>query len=221
MIALGREDPDIHTSAAGPMFWAGPTVRAGAIGVFLITSGISEPATGSTYRTYFPFERTAAGPTGQLDLVAAETTADAVLEIRRLSGLTWEELSDLFDVSRRSVHHWASGKVVSAKYEEIIRQTLTTIRHLDRGGAADTRALLLTTDAAGVSVLDLLKAKFYKRAISRATPHVITKQYRIPLSQAAQHVRRPPAPTLLLGADQERPEISAKARVARAARVPG
>jgi hypothetical protein len=221
MTALGWEDPDMHTSAAGPMFWAGPTVRAGAIGMFLITSGISEPATGSTYRTYFPFERTAAGPTGQLDLVTAQTTADAVLEIRRLSGLTWEELSDLFDVSRRSVHHWASGKVVSAKHEQIIRQTLTTIRYLDRGGAADTRALLLTTDAAGVSVLDLLTAKFYNRAISRATPHVITEQYRIPLSEAAQHARRPPAPTLLLGAEQERPDIPAKARVARAARVPG
>lgn len=39
---------------------------------------------------------------------------------------------------------------------------------------------------------------------------------RLPLSKVAQEARRPPAPALLLGADQERPNIPAKARVALA-----
>jgi hypothetical protein len=221
MTVLAPEDPAMHTSAAGPMFRTSPAVRFGAVGMFLIVSGLSEPATGSTYRAYFPFERTAAGPTGQLDIVSAQTTtADAVLEIRRLSGFTWEELSDLFDVSRRSVHHWASGKVVSTKHERIIRQILTTIRYLDCGAAIDTRVLLLTTDASGVSALDLLKAGLYREAMSRAAQHVIPKQHRTPLSPAAQRARRPSAPAVLLGADQERPDLPAKARVPRAARVP-
>jgi hypothetical protein len=202
------------------MFWAAPVVRAGLIGVLLITSGISEPATGSTYSSYFPFERTAAGPFGQLDSAPARTTAEAVLEIRRRSGLIWEELSDLFDVSRRSVHHWASGKVVSAKHERIIRQMLAAIRHLDRGNVAGTRALLLTTDALGISALDLLKVGNYEEALPRAEPRVIPEQRRMPLSKAAQDARRPPAPGLLLGADQEPADIPAKARVARSARVP-
>jgi hypothetical protein len=214
MNVLKWEDPAMHTSAAGAM------CRAGVIGVLLITTDISEPATASTYAAYFPFERTAAVPPGQLDLVSAQTTADAVLEIRRLSGLTWEELGDLFDVSRRSIHHWASGKVASAKHEQIIRQILDAIRHLDRGGATDTRALLLTADSFGVSTLDLLKAGSYKEAMSRAAPHVMPEQRRVPLSQTAQNLRRLPAPALLLSADQERPDIPAKARAARAARVP-
>jgi transcriptional regulator with XRE-family HTH domain len=220
MTVLAGEDVATHTSAAGPMFWAAPVVRAGLIGVLLITSGVCEPATGSTYSGYFPFERTAAGPSGQLDFAPAQTTAEAVLEIRRRSGLTWEELSDLFDVSRRSVHHWASGNVVSAKHERIIRQMLTAIRHLDRGNVAGTRAMLLTTDALGVSALDLLKVGLYEEATQRAEPRTISEQRRMPLSQAAQDARRPPAPRLLLGAAHEPADIPAKARVARAARVP-
>jgi hypothetical protein len=216
MTVLAGQDVVAHTSAAGPMLWARPVVCAGVIGV----SGISELATGSTYRNYFPFERTVAGPSEQLDFAPAQTTAEAVLEIRRRSGLTWEELSDLFDVSRRSVHHWASGKVVSAKHERIIRQMLTAIRHLDRRNAAGTRAVLLTTDALGVSALDLLKLGHYEEAMSRAETRTTSERPRMPLSRAAQDARRPPAPGLLLGSDQERADIPAKARVARAARVP-
>ena len=43
---------------------------------------------------------------------------------------------------------------------------------------------------------------------------------RIPLSRAAREARRPPAPALLLEADQERPDIPAKARVVRPRRTP-
>ncbi len=220
MTVLAVGDDTTRTSAAGPMFWAGPAVRAGVIGVLLITSGISEQATGSTYRGYFPYERTAAGPSGQLDFAPAQTTAEAVLEIRRRSGLTWEELSELFDVSRRSVHHWASGKIVSAKHQRNTRRMLTAIRHLDRGNVAGTRAMLLTTDSFGVSPLDLLKVGSYEEAMSRVEPRTISEQQRMPLSQAAQDARRPPVPGLLLGADQEPVDIPTKARMARVARVP-
>ena len=47
------------------------------------------------------------------------------------------------------------------------------------------------------------------------------KKERIPLSRAAQDARRPPSPELLLGADQGRPDISAKARVAGAGTLVG
>jgi transcriptional regulator with XRE-family HTH domain len=218
MTALAMEETALHTSAVGPMSWTGSAVRAGVV-VFLVTGTISEPATASTYRSYIPFERTGAGPAGQVDLASAQTTAEAVLEIRRLSGLTWEELGDLFDVSRRSVHHWANGKTVSAKHEQMIRQTLVAIRHLDCGSATKTRALILTPDTLGVSVFELLKAGYYRDAMSRVQPRAVPERRHMPLSEAVQDARRPPAPALLLGADQERPEIPAKARVARAARA--
>src|SRR4030065_864926 len=37
-------------------------------------------------------------------------TANAIAEIRRLTGLTWGQIAEIFDVSRRTIHFWASGK---------------------------------------------------------------------------------------------------------------
>src|SRR2546428_13805112 len=34
----------------------------------------------------------------------------AIMELRRLSGMTWEQLASLFEVTRRTVHFLASGK---------------------------------------------------------------------------------------------------------------
>jgi len=208
------------TSAGGSMPIAGSVARVGAIGVFLMTGGLSASATGSSYESYAPFERTVAGPYGEIDPAPTGTIAEAVLEIRRRSGLTWEELGDLFEVSRRSVHHWANGKTVSAQHELTIRRVLATMHHLDQGNAADTRALLLTIDAEGVSAIDFMKAGLFEKALGRAEARPVVVQRRVPLSQAAQEARRPLAPPLLLGADQKRPEIKAKTRIARAIRIP-
>src|SRR5690348_926812 len=76
--------------------------------------------TRASYIIAVPAERTGAGPDWQLPGGPSETTREAILEIRRRAGLTWEELADLFDVSRRSVHHWANGKAVTADHEQRI-----------------------------------------------------------------------------------------------------
>jgi hypothetical protein len=60
----------------------------------------------------------------------------------------------------------------------------------------------------------------FKKASARAEAHPAVVQRRVPLSLAAQDARRPLAPPLLLGADQKRPEIKAKTRIARAMRTP-
>ena len=115
-------------------------------------------------------ERTAADPVGRCDFLLgpAESTAEAIMEIRRRSGLTWQELGELFDVSRRSIHHWANGKPVSAGNDRTIRRMLAAIRHLDWGSQRDTRALLLSVDqATGVSPLDLLQAGRFDDATAR------------------------------------------------------
>lgn len=195
--------------------------RAGVIGVFLFASGLSARATTSTDHPCFVFERTAAVPAGRIESVQVDTPASAILEIRRRSGLTWQELSDLFGVSRRSVHHWASGKVVSARHDRFIRQVLVTIRNVDHGAAALTRDFLLTPDANGVTAIDLLGAGQSNEVMSRAqNVPPITSNLRMPLSQAAQEARRPPPPAFLLGAVEDRPVVSSKTRIARAVRVP-
>lgn len=207
-----------HTSAAGPMHWPSSAMCTEIIGTF---DASIQYATVSTHRIYVPFEPTATGPARQIHNVHPETTGEAILEIRRRSGLTWEELGDLFDVSRRSIHHWASGKVVSAKNDQLIRRTLTVIRQLDRGEAARTRAALLTTNDEGFAILDFLKAGSLEEAIASCeVGNAPAEQRRIPLSQAARDLRRQPAPAMLLEANEERPEVPAQARKARALRMP-
>jgi len=213
-----RDTPDIHTSAVGPMNRSGLDATIAAV---LIASTLPGPATASTYEAPLPVERTAAGPAGEIEHAPAESTAEAIMEIRRLSGLTWEELADLFDVSRRSVHHWASGKPVSAKHDRMIRRMLAAIRHLDRGDQAGTRALLLAVgQVTGVSALDLLKDGRFDEAMGRVEGVPAPEHRRIPLSRHARDARRPQAPALLLEAEQDRPDVPAKARAVRPKRTP-
>jgi transcriptional regulator with XRE-family HTH domain len=194
------------------------TIAAAAL---LVITGLSGSATTSTYELPRSFERTVAGPAGHIEQLPTDSTAEAILEIRRRSGLTWEELGDLFDVSRRSVHHWASGKSVSAKHDQAIRRILAAIRHLDQESQANTRALLLAiNNATGVSTFDLLKEGRFDDAMAGVIGVRAPEYSRVPLSSNARDTRRPQPPMFLLEAEQERPVLPAKARVGRAVRAP-
>ena len=143
-------------------------------------------ATTSTYETPCPPERTAAGQDGLFHPVAAESMGEAVMEIRRRSGLTWEVLSDLFNVSRRSVHHWANGKPVAAARERILRKMLAAIRHIDQGNQADTRAVLLAINPSkGASTFDLsrtaVSTKPWAKPGATKRPSIIAFPFRVRL----------------------------------------
>ena len=194
---------------------------ATAIAAIVVAATPLESGTASTYEVPSFVERTAAGPVGQFMPVPPESTGEAVLEIRRRSGLTWEELGDLFNVTRRSVHHWASGKPVSAMHERMIRRVLAAIRRLDQGNRIGTRVQLLAVDdTLGASALKLLKEGRFDEAIARVEGVQAPEYRHIPLSRMAQNTRRPPTPALLLEADQDRPDVPAKAHTVRAARTP-
>ena len=194
---------------------------ATAIAAIVLVAPSLEPATASTYELPSVFVRTSSGPDGQIVPVPSESTGEAVLEIRRRSGLTWEQLGHLFDVSRRSVHHWASGKPVTPEHERMIRRILVGIRRLDQGNQTATRARLLAVDESfGVTVLDLLKEGRFGEAGGRMDSKRSPGYRPVPLSRKARDARRPPAPALLLGADQVRPDLPAKARTVGAVRTP-
>ena len=222
-----REAPEGHTSAVGSMY--GVALEAD-LAALLIATTLPGSATANTYTqgsmamwaSISPCgERTAAGPIGQIDFVPAESTAEAIMEIRRRSGLTWEELGDLFEVSRRSVHHWANGKPVSAKHDRFIRRMLAAVRRLDQGERNRTRALFMSVDQAmGVSTFDLLREGGFDEAMRRVDTVPAAELHHTPLSNAAWETRRPPAPARLLEAEQERPVIPAKARAVRPRRTP-
>ena len=214
-----RETPHTRTSAMGCMYRPALDATFAVLIATMLPGSATATSTGETIVLYS--ERTAAGPIGQIEHVPAESTAEAIMEIRRRSGLTWEELGDLFDVSRRSVHHWANGKPVTASHDQTIRRMLAAVRRLDQGDQVGTRALLLAVDQAmGVSALDLLKDGCFDEAMGRVAGAPLPGAHRILLSPAARDARRPKAPALLLGAEQDRPDVPAKARAVHARRTP-
>lgn len=70
------------------------------------------------------------------------STSRAIHEIRLKTGLTWDQLSKVFHVDRRSLHFWASGKALSASHEEQLFGLLRLVRQIDRGSARANRAIL-------------------------------------------------------------------------------
>ncbi|MGE0867558.1 MAG: helix-turn-helix domain-containing protein [Kofleriaceae bacterium] len=122
---------------------------------------------------------------------ATDPTNEALFELRRLSGLSWEQLARLFGVSRRALHFWASGKPMTHSNEEHLHRMLGVLRAIDRGSIAANRvALMEHADAAQPTIAALLAAREYERAVSLAPR----------MSSAARMARTPARPDELVGA---------------------
>jgi DNA-binding transcriptional regulator YiaG len=149
----------------------------------------------------------------------AEATRQAISELRRISGLTWEQLGELFDVSRRSVHFWASGKPMSSGNEQRLMQVLDVVRAADRGDARSTRTALFEVHE-GTTAFALLTTERFEEA--RAILGVGTARPRpalAALTAAAQAVRIPLPPEELIDAQDERVHRDrGRARAARTVR---
>lgn len=144
----------------------------------------------------------------------------AIMELRRLSGMTWEQLASLFEVSRRTVHFWASGKALNSYNEEKLYRVLSIIRQVDRGTAQENRELLFTAQAGGIVPIELIRAGHYAEVLRLLGEAVFERPTLTPLSEAAWNARRPANPGLLVGALQNRIPVSVgRTRMARATRV--
>ncbi|MEN8260005.1 MAG: helix-turn-helix transcriptional regulator [Pseudomonadota bacterium] len=145
----------------------------------------------------------------------------AIAELRRRSGLTWDQLARLFGVARRSVHFWASGKAMNAANEERLARMLAVVRYIDRGNAQATRAALMTAMSDGVIPFDLLAKDQFDKVMERlgACPQR-SMPVLGPLSAAARATRMPPPPDERVGALHEsvHHEVG-KSRVARTVKV--
>lgn len=67
---------------------------------------------------------------------------ECVLEIRLLSGLTWDELAKVFGVSRRSIHNWALGDRLTDENAEKVRRVLANVRKLYDSSPVRTAGIL-------------------------------------------------------------------------------
>lgn len=127
-------------------------------------------------------------------------TEHAVSELRRLSGLTWEHLSQLFEVSRRSIHFWASGKPMTAAHTRRLMEVLAVVRDADRGDAMSNRVALFEPTN-GVVPFDLLAQQRFAEARMLLGPGPGRRDIaKTALDDHATSLRRPPPPEELVGA---------------------
>lgn len=203
--------PDVMPAATG---FGGIRERVPPLSVIVVSGALSVSGTSSAEPTRVweaPYvhesEATASGlaweqhAEGNAD---AETTRQAISELRRVSGLTWEQLGELFEVSRRSVHFWASGKPLNAGNEQRLMEVLDVVRAADRRDARSTRAALFEVRD-GTTAFALLTAERFEdaRAIlgtgaARAKPALVE------LSAAAKAARKPLPPEDLVDAQHDR-----------------
>lgn len=142
--------------------------------------------------------------TGSVQRQTTESTRRAITELRRISGLTWDQLARMFGVNRRSIHFWASGKALSVQHEAHLRRALDVIRRTDRGSAQLNRAALLQPGEGGTPLELLAGARFVsaEEALGRSRA-ARREQPRARLDEKARAARRPPPPDELVGAEDD------------------
>lgn len=86
-----------------------------------------------------------------------------VQELKRLSGLTWSQIADIFDVSARAPYHWASGNPMSAENHQRLGEIVSALKHVDRGSGEANRNLLLSDATSSKTYCALLHDGLYDR----------------------------------------------------------
>ncbi|MBI3042747.1 MAG: XRE family transcriptional regulator [Betaproteobacteria bacterium] len=145
----------------------------------------------------------------------------AIMELRRLSGMTWEQLASLFEVTRRTVHFWASGKALNSYNEEKLYRILSAVRQIDRGAAQENRDLLFTAPQGEMAPIDLLRTGQYADVVRLlGAGSGLERPTLAPLSESARRMRMPSSPETLVGALQGRIDTgTGRVRPVRAVRV--
>ena len=178
-----------------------------------LTKGLPAPTTAGTHNAPSSVKHITSNLIDRILNATSESTSQAILEIRRRSGLTWEELGALFNVSRRTIHHWANGMSPSTSHEQVIRRMLATIRRLDQSSQIRTRAFLFVVDeSTGTSQFDMLKDGHFEEAVESVESTHGRTHYSAPLSQDIWKGHQPQSSIHFLEAEQDRPETPGKAR---------
>jgi DNA-binding transcriptional regulator YiaG len=145
-------------------------------------------------------ELTQADPLGFVISEPVPTPAAAIYEIRRLSGLTWDELAHLFAVTRQAVSDWANGKPLKPQNLHKVTAILAAMRTGHRTTATETRAALLARLPSGSRPIDLFGENEPERALSEL------QAVRLPaVAPPVVRERRHPHPVDLLERSTEHP----------------
>lgn len=190
------------TSAAGSMLMRQvcEPVLVGCMLVGLGTSTVHALPPDVAFQSQCAARQTTSG----VPVDPAEPAGAAIGELRRLSGLTWDQLARLFNVSRRSLHFWASGKPMASSNEEHLQRLLAAIRAIDRGSASANRSALLGVREDGSLPFDMLAHGDYERVVSLLGAVEAKRAAPARVSEKARAARAPRPPAELVGALQDR-----------------
>jgi hypothetical protein len=207
-VGCGQTFRDISTSASGAMCTVPEMLFLPVTRLFLFEGTAARqllPEDWMSLPSTLP--QTSVGRTQIEETGETESTGAAIMELRRISGLTWDQLTRLFGVTRRSLHFWASGKLLNASNEERLRRVLAVIRRVDRGSGVKNRVMLLE-DQKGVVPFDLLARGEYEAFASLiGASHCPRRRKLSLLSPEEYDARKPQSPEELTGAMQNRVHI--------------
>ena len=123
------------------------------------------------------------------DIVASKVVSD----VRRISGLTWNELGNLFHVSRRSVHFWVSGKPMKQKNYKFLMKLWDFVRTVDRGSARENRKAIFQT-IENKTPFELMSKGKFPEAQKLLGPGPGRKEMPTPTPENQTMPQRPPIP---------------------------
>lgn len=203
------------TSASGAMLMR--HAREPILIVGLMLAGL-ETSTGYAHSPELALhsQRTDQQTTAGISISETVASGAAINELRRLSGLTWDQLALLFNVSRRSLHFWSSGKPMAPGNERHLQRLLAVVRKIDRGSASANRSMLLAERDDGGSALDLLVEGEYEHVLSLLGLGDARRPSPPRLSDEVREARSSRPPEELVGALQD--PIHRNSGVARAAK---
>jgi DNA-binding transcriptional regulator YiaG len=140
----------------------------------LLTGGTSLPAPlPSTSVSVQIFQTSPQAP--RLDIsdeeaiAALPELAKSVRSLHRRSGLTWDELAQVFAVSRRTLHNWSTGGKVSASHAQAISSVIRAVHQADTGNPELTRSKLLAPTEDGTTIYGRLVQQ-QSRPVSISNP---------------------------------------------------
>lgn len=139
-----------------------------------------------------------------------------VLELYRISGLTWQQLADIFSVSRRSVHHWASGQVLSETHACELEKVYHLVLQRDTGSTIANKKWLLTQQEWGSPFELLCQHSFSQFELLTPPAHIQKRrQFNMQTKAPLEEIYHPPAPVDLFLAQHDNLEIKGPSRFKR------
>ena len=101
---------------------------------------------------------------------------NALEEIKRRSGFTWDQLARLFGVGRRSMHHWMNGQPMTHDHEDVLHHVREIIGLIDDTNPLVVRAALRDRSR-GASIIDLVADGRFDDARTVALGGIVTNAF--------------------------------------------